>query len=87
MVSEQKYIKQLAKKLFNAKEQLASDLEDILSNLREDLIKLNVVLEYSKQEVKEFILDTFVEESKNPLAYGWNSKNVLFLLDLVDKYS
>lgn len=30
MVSQQKYIKQLTKKLFNAQEQLASDLEELL---------------------------------------------------------
>lgn len=38
MVSEQKYIKQLAKKLFNAQEQLASDLEKQIKELQEELL-------------------------------------------------
>lgn len=87
MVSQQTYIKQLTQQLYSVPGILANDLEELLSNLREDLIARNVVLEYSKQEVKEFILDKFVDESNKPSSYGWNSKNVLVLLDLVERYS
>lgn len=84
-ISEQLYIKKLCARLYWSEEKLAQDLEELLSEKLLELISRGATLNYNKQLVKEFLLDLFVEK-KSQNAFGWDSYNVLAMLDLVDKY-
>lgn len=84
-ISEQLYIKALCNQLYWAKEKISDDLEELLSQKRLELMSYGATLEYDKQRIKEFILENFLEKNSQH-AWGWDSYNVLTMLDLVDKY-